>query len=132
MSFRKTVDFTTLSRPLPAALSTAEIFFITCSVCSTIPPATMLPVAGSSATCPEAKTNPADFSACEYGPIACGAPLVATCSFMMVRIAPGIKWSGSTLQQHAVTVGEEPVPLLYGVLIRLQHVLSSGKCGDEH
>src|SRR5579864_2830609 len=73
MFFRYTVVLTTFSQLLPAALKIADRFLSTCSVCCSMPPATRLPVAGSSATCPEINRNPLALMACEYGPIGVGA-----------------------------------------------------------
>src|SRR5260370_42086298 len=58
----------------------ASMFLSTRSVCSAMPPEVTFPVAGSMATFPETNTIPAALMACEYGPIACGASLVAITS----------------------------------------------------
>src|SRR5262249_33170011 len=55
------------------------------SVCTRTSPSSTLPVAGSIATCPETNTNPLALMACEYGPMALGASLVAMTSFMRSR-----------------------------------------------
>src|SRR2546423_10425863 len=49
------------------------MFCITRLVCSTIPPSTILPVAGSSGIWPAVYRNPLAMIPCEYGPIADGA-----------------------------------------------------------
>src|SRR6476660_7396919 len=80
MFLRNTVVFTTFSQLVPAASRIAERFLSTCSVCASMPPWIRFPVAGSSATWPEMKTNPFALIACEYGPIALGALGVETTS----------------------------------------------------
>jgi hypothetical protein len=53
---------------------------MTRSVWATMSPSDIWPVAGSSAICPAVKRNPPLAIACEYGPIAAGASLVAMTS----------------------------------------------------
>src|SRR5579872_6535081 len=76
MLLRNTVERTTFSRLLPAALKIAERFLSTRSVWAETSPSSTCWVDGSIATCPETKTNPLARIACEYGPIACGASFV--------------------------------------------------------
>src|SRR6266850_8594068 len=80
MFLRKTVVFTARSMLVPAAVSTADRFFITRSVCAFTSPSATLFVAGSRAIWPAAKTNPPALMACEYGPAAGGASFVDTAS----------------------------------------------------
>src|SRR5262252_6459194 len=68
MFVRYTPARTTSSKPLPAALRTAERFRKTRSVSATMPPSTTLPVAGSWATCPLKKRKPSILTAWENGP----------------------------------------------------------------
>src|SRR5438132_3220030 len=68
MFVRYTPARTTSSKPLPAALRTAERFRKTRSVSGTMPPSTTLPVAGSWATCPLKKRKPSILTAWENGP----------------------------------------------------------------
>ena len=58
ISAKKQVVLTTSEKSEPAAANTASMFLHTCSVCSTIPLATMEPVAGSSGIWPEANNKP--------------------------------------------------------------------------
>src|SRR5205807_1995 len=58
----------------------AERFFMTCSVCCSMPPVIRFPVAGSKATCPEINKNPLALMPWEYGPMALGALGVKTTS----------------------------------------------------
>src|SRR5688500_8515279 len=77
MSTRKIVVFTTRSGPVPAAASTAtRLASAWRASAAASPPPTSSPLAGSSAICPEQKTIPPARIACEYGPIAAGAPSV--------------------------------------------------------
>src|SRR5581483_5326716 len=64
---RKTVVFTRRSSPLPASSRIARRFAKTCSVCSSIEPPLSSFAPGFSASCPETKTNPPEWIACEYG-----------------------------------------------------------------
>ena len=73
MSARKQVVLTTSSNVAPAAERTAEMFFMTCSVCVLMSSPTSTPLAGSSAICPEQKSRAPALIACEYGPTAAGA-----------------------------------------------------------
>src|SRR5947209_2305584 len=67
MFCRKTVVFTSRSRPEPASSRIARRFANTCSVCSSIePPGSSLSPAFN-ASCPETKTKPFARIACEYG-----------------------------------------------------------------
>src|SRR5215471_6494274 len=79
-STRKTVVFTSRSRPLPAASRIAPRFLNTCSVCSSIVVPITSPCAGSSASCPDTNTSPFAEIACEYGAPwnGAGAPSVRT------------------------------------------------------
>jgi hypothetical protein len=65
MSFKKTVERTTLSRQLPACLRMAQRFFMIRSVCVAALPAITWWVTGSIATWPETKMNPFALIACE-------------------------------------------------------------------
>ena len=58
-----TVVFTTFPRSLPDASTTARRFFSTCFACSSIPPATISPVAGSSGMFPETNKRSRNFMA---------------------------------------------------------------------
>ena len=58
ISAKKQVVLITLEKSEPASANTASMFLHTCSVCSTIPPSTMEPVAGLSGICPEANNKP--------------------------------------------------------------------------
>ena len=60
-----------------AARNTAARFSIARADSAAIPPATSLPVAGSSPTCPEQKTRSPAITACAYGPSAFGASSAA-------------------------------------------------------
>src|SRR2546423_1100575 len=71
-----------------------------------MPPSTICIVAGSRAICPEQKMKPLALMACEYGPMACGAPLVATGSrvgmgFSPWRIEIGFSHKAFSTQQSA-------------------------------
>lgn len=78
MFFKNTVVFTTRPTSLPLASRTALRFARACVVCSTIPPATICMVEGTSGMQPETKTRSPALMACEYGPIAAGAFSVVT------------------------------------------------------
>src|SRR6476646_10415764 len=73
MSERKTVVFTTSATLDPASSRMARRFDRTRSAWATTSPATIWPVAGSSAIWPAVKTKPFATIACEYGPMAAGA-----------------------------------------------------------
>src|SRR5689334_1945585 len=64
---RKTVVFTSRSRPLPAASRIARRFANTCSVCSSMPAAAISLSPGFNASWPDTKTSPFAAIACEYG-----------------------------------------------------------------
>ena len=68
-----TVVFTTFPRSLPDASTMARRFLSACFACSSIPPATISPVAGSRGMFPETNRRFPNFMACEYGPTAPGA-----------------------------------------------------------
>jgi len=68
-----TVVFTTFPRSLPDASTTARRFFSACFACSSTPPVTISPVAGSSGMFPETNKRSRNFMAWEYGPTAPGA-----------------------------------------------------------
>src|SRR5260221_12492721 len=78
MFLRYTVVFTTWSRSVPAAVSTAEMFLSTRSVWAETSPSMSLLVMGSRAVCPAQKTNYPALMAWEYGPIGLGASLAST------------------------------------------------------
>ena len=78
MSARNTVVLTTASKPTPAAPSIAPTFSRTRRVCAAMSPSTSVPVAGSSGIWPEQKRNGPATIAWEYGPMAAGAPGLAT------------------------------------------------------
>src|SRR4051794_2053082 len=65
--WRKTVVFTSRSRPVPASSRIARRFENTCSVCSSIEPPWSSLCSGFSASWPETNTNPFALIACEYG-----------------------------------------------------------------
>jgi hypothetical protein len=83
-----TVVFTTFPRSLPEASTTVRRFLSTCFACSSIPPGTISPVAGSSGMFPETNKRSLNFMACEYGPTAPGA---STAGF--VRAAQEGEWA---------------------------------------
>src|SRR5215213_739022 len=64
---RKTVVFTSRSRPLPASSRIAARFASTCSVCSPIVSPIISCPPGSSASWPDTNTSPPATIACEYG-----------------------------------------------------------------
>src|SRR5207237_637832 len=64
---RKTVVFTSLSRPLPASSRIARRLAKSCSVCSLIDAAWISVSPGLSASCPETNTRSPARIACEYG-----------------------------------------------------------------
>src|ERR1051325_8774204 len=70
---------------------------MTRSVCALTSPLSSSPVAGSSATWPEQNTMPSALMACEYGPMACGASLVAIFSLMA---SPGSKKARILINQN--------------------------------
>src|ERR1017187_320057 len=100
MFFRNTVVLTTRSILLPAAASTAERFFSTRSVWALMSPSISLPVAGSSAICPDAKMNPPALIPCEYGPMGWGASLVATTFFSCVKLTDVIRARTNSNDRH--------------------------------
>ena len=72
-----TVVFTTFPRSLPEASTTARRFLSACFACSSIPPATISPVAGSRGMFPDTNKRSLNLMACEYGPTAPGASTAA-------------------------------------------------------
>src|SRR5262249_58954249 len=73
-----------------------------------MPPWINSPVAGSSGIWPEAKTRPFALIACEYGPIAFGAPSVWTGSVILGSLlSPGLN---TTLKQIIISKGRVCCP----------------------
>lgn len=62
----------------PASYTTVLRFFITCRVCSSIPPSTICPVSGFRGICPEMKATPLNTLPTLYGPMALGPFSVLT------------------------------------------------------
>src|SRR5882672_5481325 len=74
---RNTVVFTTLASFRSAAASTAARLASAREVCDPTPPSTSSPVSGSRGIWPEQNTRSPERTACEYGPMAAGALVVA-------------------------------------------------------
>src|SRR5438067_152575 len=81
-SVRKTVVLTTLIYDMPFARSTAPRFSITRVVWAVTSSSTNAPETGSSGIWPEQKSIPPAEMACEYGPTAYGASIVAITLFI--------------------------------------------------
>src|ERR687884_2317381 len=116
-SCRKTVVFTSRSRPLPASSRIARRFAMTCSVCSAIPGPTISDSPGRSASCPETKTRSPTRIACEYGAPwnGAGAASVRTTSFSATPLPPRLR------QRDAERLED-----------RLQHVLGVLAVDEPH
>ena len=78
MSSRYTVERTTASNEVPAAVRISPMLRKTRCVCAEMSPSTRLPVAGSIGTWPETKSRLPALMAWEYGPMAFGADVEDT------------------------------------------------------
>src|SRR5579875_1430155 len=84
-----------------------------------MPPWTSWPVAGSSATCPEAKTRSPMRTACEYGPMAAGACPVEIAVLVWLLIEGKFIVFGGKRKTGAFAAG---VTELILIISAIQHV----------